>query len=366
MNSLVNKVQKQEIDSSLVSLYEIQVSTDLTLYFHPGLDEDLAPIRFRDRKTPTIIRTYQPMPMEISGIEVTSDGAQNRPSITIANVATTFRDLLGGFTNQDLIGSKVTRRQTLKKYLYTEEFDSNPPKEFPVKSFIIDRIAQENNLLIEFELSSPFDLNGIQLPNRVVIGKYCSWIYQGAETGKGGCVWPRDSTIAVKNSSGVLVSHKVYYNSDDEPIVDSAKVSGAYSDETTYAKNIFVSHLGGFWYSKVSGNLGNTPAESAFWGRAHAATSWTAGSYDEGDHVEHDSTAWKAKVSHIASADNAPRLNSRVWARADVCGKTLDSCKKRFQFVPLTPDTALSVPSLDLDTSNALPFGGFPGSLKFK
>jgi lambda family phage minor tail protein L len=366
MNNLVSQVQKQEIESPLVSLYEIKISEDLTLYLHPGLDDDLAPLRFRDRLNPSIIRTYQPMPMEISGIDITSDGAQNRPTITIANVATTFRDLLDGFTNQDLVGAKVTRRQTLKKYLYTEEFDSNPPKEFPIKSFIIDRVSAENNLLVEFELSSPFDLNGIQIPNRVVIGKFCSWIYQGAADGKGGCVWPKNSTIAIRDSSGVLRDHIVYYNADDEPIVDIAKISGTYNPSTTYSKNTFISHTTGYWYSKEDDNIGNTPGSSPQWGRAHAGTGWLTGPYSEGDYVSYANTAWRARTSHIATIENAPRLGSKLWERADICGKTLDSCKKRFQFVPANRDVDISLPSIDLDTSLALPFGGFPGSIKFR
>lgn len=361
MSNLVTEVQKQQIDSPLVTLFEIYLSDSTVLYLHPGVNEELEPVKFRDRKTPSTIRTYSPMPMEMSGIEESSDGAQNRPTIVIANVASTFKDLLGDFTNKSLIGKKIVRRQTLKKYLYGEELDSNPPYEFPIKSYIIERISSENNLLVEFELSSPFDLATIQLPNRIVIGKYCSWIYQGAAAGKGGCVWAADSITGDTTNT-----HKAYFTVDDEPIVPIAGIGGVYAAGTTYTKDAFVSHNGSYWYSKEASNLGNTPGVSSLWGRARVYTAWAAGqSYTNGSYVEHSGTVWKAKFGHLSTISNTPSIGSSLWSRGDLCGKTLLSCKKRFQFVPASVGSN-SLPSVELDTSKALPFGGFPGSLKFR
>ena len=45
----------------------------------------------------------------------------------------------------------------------------------------MDRIATEDRTMVQFELASPFDVDNIKLPNRVVVGKYCSWEYQGLE-----------------------------------------------------------------------------------------------------------------------------------------------------------------------------------------
>ena len=367
-NLLVTDVQKQEPGSQLVELFELEISSGQYIYLHSGLTENLDEIRFRDRINPATIRSYIAMPIAISGIEANSDGAQTRPTLTVANVTTLFKTLLDGFSNEDLVGKKVYRRQTLKKYLYGEENDSNPPYEFPVKSFFIDRVSGENPVSVEFELASPFDLSGIELPYRVVVGKYCSWLYQGAASGKGGCVWPTNSIINVPKADGSLLPHKAYFTSDDEPIVSTSNITGAYAPATTYAKDIYVSDSGSYWVSKAAGNLGNTPgADRVWWQRVRVGTVWSsAESYTTESYVEYNNTAWKAKYAHLSTVTNFPYQSSPLWERADICGKQLSSCKCRFQFIPVDKETSYSAGTIDKDTSIALPFGAFPGALKFR
>ena len=48
--------------------------------------------------------------------------------------------------------------------------------------WFIDRIAEKTPTHITFELASPFDLAGVSVPARAVVGKYCSWEYQGANS----------------------------------------------------------------------------------------------------------------------------------------------------------------------------------------
>ena len=61
------------------------------------------------------IRDYSPMPMLIDGLDVQADGASSRPALTIANVGSLFQAELGDFKNDDLIGQRLVRRQTLQK-----------------------------------------------------------------------------------------------------------------------------------------------------------------------------------------------------------------------------------------------------------
>ncbi len=371
-NLIATDAQQNELDP-FIELFEVQLSTTVTLYLHPGVAEGLTSIQCRDYNSPYTVRTYLPLPMMIRGIELNSDGAQNRPTLTIANVAATFRDLLGleGLTNDSLIGKRIIRRQTLKKYLYGESGDASPPVEFPRKVYVIDRISGENNIAVSFDLASPYDVTGINIPNRVVVGKYCSWRYQN-----GGCMWPSDSTIYYKNTAGAAISHKVYFTSEDEPIVPLASVSGAYSSGTTYSKSVIVSYLSNYWISESDSNLAHTPsASSIYWSKVRVYTVWssssvvyTANSVDPfaSDYVEHNSTIWRVSRTHTSQLSKEPEVGSIYWVRGDVCSKTLTGCKCRFQFVPKNIDTANSTPSVDLDTSKQLPFGGFPGTSKFK
>ena len=76
---------------------------------------------------------------------------------------------------------------------------------------------------------------------------------------------------------------------------------------------------------------------------------------------------WECLVAHNSQGNLANSkspidtegntTNSRIWKRLDVCGKTINSCKVRFQG---------SRVDSTLDQSVPLPFGGFPGLLKFK
>ena len=58
------------------------------------------------------------------------------------------------------------------------------------------------------------DLEGVKLPNRIVVGKYCNWEYQGVENNRGGCTWKANSQINVGTTS-----HKAYFTIDDEPLL---------------------------------------------------------------------------------------------------------------------------------------------------
>ena len=84
----------------------------------------LTTVQFRD-KTPIsgvyTARTYTAIPIEIKGLtEKFRWSSSPRPTLTVANVLATFSGALGDITNKDLVGKRVVRRTTLKKYLVGE------------------------------------------------------------------------------------------------------------------------------------------------------------------------------------------------------------------------------------------------------
>ena len=167
MTAIVENVQKQGVESSIITLYDLEYSPGVFAYFTSAIDEDLSSIQFRD--VGGTIRTYTPIPIELEGFDVQSDGAIARPTMTVANIESTFKDALGGLGFEDLIGKRLTRRTTQEKYLVGNTGDSTPPVEFPSVSYIIDRLASRSVMNVVFELAAPFDLAGIKLPRRVVI-----------------------------------------------------------------------------------------------------------------------------------------------------------------------------------------------------
>ena len=353
MTDLIDVVQKQDPGSGLIELFELELPEG-TQYFHSGIGADAATeIKFRD-KTPTdsdyVERTYTPIPIEIKGLERKTDGASSRPTLTVANVLPTFSDAID-MTNKDLIGKRLIRRTTLQKYLVDESHDSGenaPPIEFPTEKFIIDRIASENKVAITFELAAASDLEGIKLPGRIVVGKYCGWEYQGeTANSRGGCIWPTNSEVTIGNNT-----YEAYFNIADEPIILRANLSfSAYSGGTAYNKNDWVTHGGYAWRSDAGPSdvdpagdptpqhTGNTPStNSSFWTRAWPYDVWTGSGddyvYDSDDHtyVKHSNTIWR--LIRNAPVAQEPANGSKYWVRGDLCGKLLSSCKCRFQWRP--------------------------------
>ena len=431
MTELIEVVQKQDIDSSLVHLFELTISEDTILYFHPDYDisntteGEKGYIYFRDRTDPSIIRNYVPFPISMSGSDFQADGAINRPTLTVANVTSAFSDALGEFKNDDLVGQTITKRTTLYKYLYGQSGDASPSIEFPVQKYIIDRIESETPVSITFELAPPFDLSGIKLPGRMVLGKYCSWQYQGNDIRScGGCRWNKDSKIALPAPGDTVLEFKAYFTENDEPIVDAtlftttttwqtshdylkgdlvkrdSKIWIAIEDHTSSSSSTGFNtdyNTNGYWakYAYLSWasstvynvddyikngtdyyrcNSSHTSSsdfstDSAKWDRVYIYTTYSRySSYSTGDYVEYDNgtqtTIWKSLVT--PNEDNLPS-ESAYWTRGDKCGKKLSSCKSRFQFIPrYSATTNNSTPKSTRDTNQSLPFGAFPGAGKFR
>ena len=156
--------------------------------------------------------------------------------------------------------------------------------------------------MVEFELASPIDVEGVKVPGRVVIGRYCVWRYQGGTLeDEGGCNWPLDGNGR-------------FFDETDTLITKNISSIATWSSSGTYNKDAKVKTV-------------------------------TSG------HTQ----IWEALRAVPANKD--PATNSTYWKRLDVCSKTLTGCKLRFQG---------NNTNTTLDTSLSLPFGGFPGSRKFK
>ena len=129
-------IAKQEISSGYLEFFELEIGTDPTgngnnvLFFHDGKDENTADITYDGN-------TYIALPILLTGVEITGDGAIARPTITIANVESMLKTgskfktqmddgtwnsevdkepvVSSTFKLDDLVGSRLTRRRTLEK-----------------------------------------------------------------------------------------------------------------------------------------------------------------------------------------------------------------------------------------------------------
>jgi lambda family phage minor tail protein L len=170
---------------SLVEMFEIDLSPigiDEQYYFHNGINELGNNLIWQGQ-------TYIRFPIEASGFEKNGSGQQPRPTLRVANID----GLIGALSvaNGDLIKARFIRRRTFLKYLDAVNFaDGNPTADanvhFDDEIWFIDRKSSSNQMMVEFELVSAFDLQGVQLPRRQCIQNVCTWRYRSAECGYAG------------------------------------------------------------------------------------------------------------------------------------------------------------------------------------
>lgn len=129
---------------------------------------------------------YSPWPITAEGFAMTGSGAGASPTLTVGNV--------GGFITalclylDDLAGAVLTRRQTLAHYLDAANFEggnpeADPLEELPPEVWFIECRSGETKEAVTFELSSPTDYNGVQLPARQIVANVCSWLVRGGYRG---------------------------------------------------------------------------------------------------------------------------------------------------------------------------------------
>lgn len=197
----------------IVELFEIDATSigGSVLRFHNGTNGLNNPVVWQGK-------TYSPFPIEATGFQFNGKGQVPRPTLRIANVT----GLLGALVREykDLIGAKVTRKRTLVKYLDLPNFPgdsfllvgtgldrllineagdrlwinsisttADPNAALPDDIYYIDRKANENKVVIEFELAASFDLNGVMLPRRQIVQNVCPWKYRGGECGYTGTAY---------------------------------------------------------------------------------------------------------------------------------------------------------------------------------
>jgi lambda family phage minor tail protein L len=394
---IVEDLQKLEITDAIVHLFELEVTKGNFFYFTNQIENDLSSVKMRDYDSNGTIRTYVPMPVQADGFESKNDGAIPRPTIVMANVTNTLSNAVGNFDYQTLLGLKVVRRTTLAKYLDDGTGNSvTPPVEFPRQVFYVDRIKTRTRFSIELELVSPFDLENVKIPARVVHANRCSFKYQGAsrhlpayKRAQSGCVWDVESKPAGS------ANHVAYVNMDDEYVIDSGVTFTTYSsgaiNKNTYYKTTQVLArsnpdgtsssvtVNNYWQATTSSSNPGTPNDTnvnfnririysdynnsldyhVYSDDRHNSyvrfTNATSGHENNGK-VE----LWKAVKP---SKDETPSDTNDFWEKGDSCSKTTIGCKMRFAASKISGDNSTN--STSINNNKTYPFGGFPAARRF-
>jgi lambda family phage minor tail protein L len=153
------------------------------LRFHSGVNEMSMPVVWQGN-------TYIALPIEAEGFDVSSKGTLPRPRIRVANIGGMFSSAVR--ESDDLIGCWITRKRTFAKYLDAVNFPggdniyADPNQHFPDGLWIVEQKISENKYMLEWELSSAFDVQGVKLPFRQVVQNSCGWDYKSSECGYSG------------------------------------------------------------------------------------------------------------------------------------------------------------------------------------
>jgi phage-related protein len=254
---IIEDLQKLSVDSPYIELFDIQIND--TDYIHvtnyiegvgtfagspEGSPPDLNLLQFPDFEDNATINTYFPVPCQLTGVEHKSEGQFPQPVFTIANILKTstgndsFAALTGSVSYDDILGFKIRRRRTLKKYLYGQPSYQAIPVELPVDEYYLDRVQDESPTTVSFVTVLPADITGVLLPRRNIIGNICSWKYKGAADNinewekVGGCIWRTDSRIKVGDQFVYA-----YVSQDDEYIVEGTTSFTPYSGSAVSQAN---------------------------------------------------------------------------------------------------------------------------------
>jgi|TARA_B110000495_G_scaffold39427_1_gene31805 phage-related protein len=272
-------------------------------------------------------KAYQPLPVDVSGLEAPSDGRLPRPTLRISNPSGILSSIVS--SNYDFHGCKVTRRRTFAKFLDDVNFAPNSTSytdadgtvksserneslsglnpfggkqdseaHLPDEVYYIHRKIVENRDSLEFEMTSILEVHDALFPGRNMLADHCSFRYRQADScGYTGC--------PVENH-----------------------------------KNRRFSEYGVYKFT----NRGEWDTDN---------------SYVLGDVVVYISKKEPAVPSHFVcvkdhqSPSPFPAISEEYWG-LDSCGKTLDSCLKRFG------DKATN------SSGSSLRFGGFPSTENMK
>lgn len=308
--------------SAVIELFEIDVtqiavdvgvlnSSDLTYNYNAGV--------FRFHNNIKLLGTsiwwkgieYIALPIQAEGFEMNSKGTLPTPKLRLS-VSDDGVPLLSALKEKiyqigDLTGAKVTRIRTFLKYLDAKNYlseivndvlDPDSNVELPRDVYYIDRRSAENKMVLEFELASLLDIEGVKLPGRLVNATKCLHQYRGE-----GCNYEyRVRKTSIHGDATLPTTAPAVANDKDEQFTDILGV-------TTIKDK-------GQWQ-------GNTL-------------------YLKGDSVY--ITKNNLNYYFVASTDNplTGPPNSKYWV-SDSCSKLVAGCRIRWA-----------------TRSNALPFGGFP------
>jgi lambda family phage minor tail protein L len=207
MSALDTAARKLE-PGALVKLFVLDLSAEAgpVLRYHPYTNVQPGIITFQGND-------YSPYPIKDEGWDINTKGTLPKPIVTVSNIGGYVTELLRLY--KDFVGCSLTRKRTFSQFL-DGAAEADPAAEFPPEVFYIDRRKTETNTVVEFELTSAFDAEGIVLPRRQIIANFCQWLYRGADcTYAGVPITDGDGNILTATTDRGVYNSTIAYNAGD-------------------------------------------------------------------------------------------------------------------------------------------------------
>ena len=257
---------------------------------------------------------------------------------TVLSTISTYNKYFNDMTN-----ARVVRRRIFAKFLdgvnFPENGNVNPwgtrdagsggeadsAYEFSTELYFISKKANENKESIEYELTSSLDVENVTIPNRTILGSYCSWCYRGE-----GCYFTGPPVATELDDPNFMMGPGESYedhtglskvNATRTPRSGGRSVIGEFDYTATISD-----WVAGATYNP--GDIVKTPpsAEGGGFMEGTKQVGLVGGKIS----TKHDLSIWVCVSSHQSALNNAPEKKSGYWV-ADQCSKTVDACRMRFR-----------------------------------
>ncbi len=168
LKSISSLSQQFELDD-YVELYEIDatdIGGDIYRFTSSAFEDDV--VYFGGN-------AYSPIPVESEGWEWSGRGPLPNPVLRVSNVTLAFTAAVVAFG--DLLGAKVTRTRTYRRYL-DGQYYADDTAYYPLDVYSIDRKRLQSKTVVEWELAAATDQQGVFLPQRPVLRNACTHRYR--------------------------------------------------------------------------------------------------------------------------------------------------------------------------------------------
>jgi lambda family phage minor tail protein L len=328
---------RRELGRSLIDLEPSAVIELYELYFDVGYE----PFRFHggtNNLEKDIVwngNRYYATAIEVEGFEANMVGRLPRPKVTVANSDQIISNILRDFS--DFRNGKFVRIKLFLKHLDDVNFEDNdnpfgtadPEAYISKERYVISQKLLENKNLIQFELITPFDLESLQTATRAIYGRYCGWQYRGM-----GC-----------NYQGDLVCQENDKDFNTAPLEHIKNSGGFFVNGASFLEAISK--------FKWKENFAYKKGQIVF-----------RENLDLNGIKDPPRTWYLCIEDHISAPYNGPDKSVKLWQK-DACSKTISACKKRFGVESYKGNGYVAYNDSAV-VNSILPFGGFPGTDKFK